>query len=110
MAIPGKLKLIGSELKSHSPFKLIGAATGIVFMLVGQQWFADRAETLFSVFHPLHVILSAMVTTALFEIPRKAKNFMVVLLLTLMRCRRRLSRRDSAVAFSALAVSPKKSV
>jgi hypothetical protein len=81
MAIPGKLKLIGSELKNHSPFTLFGAATGIVFMLIGQKWFKEQAQTLFSVFHPLHVVLSAMVTSALFEIHRKASNFLLVLVI-----------------------------
>ena len=81
MAIPKKLKLIGVELKNHSPFTLLGAATGIVFMLAGQRWFSSQAETLYSVFHPLHVLLSAMVTAALFEIHRKAKNFLVILII-----------------------------
>jgi hypothetical protein len=76
-----KLKLIGSELKNHSPFTLLGAATGIVFMLAGQKWFAEQAETLFTIFHPLHVVLSAMVTASLFEIHRKAKNFFVILII-----------------------------
>lgn len=81
MALPEKLKLIGSELKNHSPFTLIGAVTGILLMLAGQKWFQGQAETLFSVFHPLHVLLSAMVTAALFEIHRKAKNFFVILVI-----------------------------
>ncbi|MHC4385964.1 MAG: hypothetical protein ACYSU8_06010 [Planctomycetota bacterium] len=81
MPIPEKLKLIGSELKNHSPFTLIGAATGIVFMLAGHKWFSSQAETLFSVFHPLHVVLSAMVTAALFENHRKVKNFFVILII-----------------------------
>jgi len=81
MGFPDKLKLIGSELKNHSPFTLIGAITGILLMLAGQQWFKGQAETLFSVFHPLHVVLSAMVTAALFENHRKAKNFFVILII-----------------------------
>ena len=81
MAILGKIKLIGAELKSHLPFTLLGAATGIVFMLAGRQWFTEQAETIFSVFHPLHVVLSAMVTASLFEIHRKAKNFLVILII-----------------------------
>jgi hypothetical protein len=76
-----KLKLIAAELKNHSPFTLLGAATGIVFMLAGRQWFQGQAETLFSVFHPLHVVLSAMVTAALFEIHRKASNFLIILVI-----------------------------
>ncbi len=79
MGMLDKTKLIGAELKNHLPFTLLGASTGIVFMLAGQQWFRGQAETLFSVFHPLHVLLSAMVTAALFEIHRKAKNFLVIL-------------------------------
>lgn len=81
MAIVAKLKLIGMELKNHSPFTLIGAVTGILFMLAGRQWFQEQAENLFAVFHPLHVLLSAMVTAALFEIHRKAKNFLIILVI-----------------------------
>ena len=81
MGMLDKTKLIGTELKNHLPFTLLGASTGIVFMLAGQQWFRGQAETLFSVFHPLHVLLSAMVTAALFEIHRKAKNFLVILVI-----------------------------
>ncbi|MDP0971856.1 hypothetical protein Q6294_33525, partial [Klebsiella pneumoniae] len=64
----GKLGLIGRELRNHSPFTMIGAATGILFMLAGQRWFHEQAEGLFSIFHPLHVVLSAMVTAALFKV------------------------------------------
>ncbi|MHC4882401.1 MAG: hypothetical protein ACYTEN_03500 [Planctomycetota bacterium] len=81
MALSEKLKLIGGELKNHSPFTLIGAFTGILLMLAGQKWFQGQAETLFSVFHPLHVLLSAMVTAALFEVHRKAKNFFIILII-----------------------------
>ena len=81
MGILDKTKLIAAELKNHLPFTLLGAATGIVFMMAGRQWFAQQAETLFSVFHPLHVLLSAMVTAALFEIHRKAKNFFLILII-----------------------------
>ncbi|MCI0499329.1 MAG: hypothetical protein L0Y36_06590 [Planctomycetales bacterium] len=81
MAILDKTKLIGKELLAHSPFTLCGAATGIIFMLIGQRWFKDQAEGLFALFHPLHVVLSAMVTAALFEIHRKAANFFVILVI-----------------------------
>ncbi len=81
MGMLDKIKLIGAELKNHLPFTLLGASTGIVFMLAGQQWFTEQAETLFSVFHPLHVLLSAMVTAALFEIHRKAKSFLLILII-----------------------------
>ena len=79
MTLTGNIKLIGRELRNHSPFTLIGAATGIIFMLAGHTWFKGQAQTLFSIFHPLHVVLSAMVTASLFEIYRKVKNFFVIL-------------------------------
>jgi hypothetical protein len=81
MGMLDRTKLIGVELKNHLPFTLIGAATGIVFMLAGQKWFKEEAETLFSVFHPMHVVLSAMVTASLFEIHRKVKNFFLILII-----------------------------
>jgi hypothetical protein len=68
-------------LRNHSPFTLLGAATGIIFMLAGQTWFKGQAQTLFSIFHPLHVVLSAMVTASLFELHRKIHNFLVILVI-----------------------------
>lgn len=80
MSFALKLKQIGRELKVHSPFTLMGAATGIAFMLIGRKFFSGHEQTLFSIFHPLHVVLSAMVTAALFEIHRKAKSFLLILI------------------------------
>ena len=81
MPFRDKIKQILHELKAHSPFTLFGAATGIVFMLIGERWFKAQAHALFSVFHPLHVVLSAMVTAALFELHRKTRRFMVILVI-----------------------------
>ena len=76
-----KMRLIGRELKEHSPFTLFGAITGIVFMLIFKGLGEVGAHTLFSIFHPLHVVLSAMVTAALFELHRKARNFILILVI-----------------------------
>jgi hypothetical protein len=81
MAIPERIQQIGRELKAHSPFTLFGAATGIAFMLLFKDISKDNALRLFAVFHPLHVVLSAMVTAALFKIHRKAANFFVILII-----------------------------
>ena len=81
MSFSGKMKQIGQELKIHSPFTLLGAITGIVLMLSWRSLIGGHEQTLFAVFHPLHVALSAMVTAALFEIHRKAKNFLVILII-----------------------------
>lgn len=81
MPFRDKIKQILQELKAHSPFTLFGAATGVIFMLIGEKWFKAQAHTLFSVFHPLHVVLSAMVTAALFELHRKSSSFMLILII-----------------------------
>lgn len=80
MIISGKLTHILKELKVHAPFTILGASTGLIFMLIARRYFAGHEQKLFAVFHPLHVLLSAMVTAALFEIHRKAKNFCIILL------------------------------
>ncbi len=72
--------LVGRELKEHSPFTLFGAVTGIVLMLIFQAADFSKTTTLFAVFHPLHVLLSAMVTSSLFLLHRKAKQFLLILL------------------------------
>jgi len=81
MSILERFKHIGIELKAHSPFTLLGAATGIVFMLIFKDISKENALRLFAVFHPLHVVLSAMVTAALFKLHRKASSFLMILLI-----------------------------
>jgi len=63
------LRRILSELKEHAPFTTIGAVTGIVLMVIivlaGIP--ATVSEAAFYTLHPLHVVLSALVTTALYR-------------------------------------------
>ena len=66
------LKRIVTELRHHIPFTAIGAVTGIVVMViivsVGVLPQVNRvSSTVFYVLHPLHVVLSAMVTTSLYK-------------------------------------------
>jgi len=70
-----KLLIILTELKNHSPFTLFGAFTGIVLMLVFRNLHEHTSYTLFYVFHPLHVLLSAIVITSMFELHTGAKKF-----------------------------------
>ena len=58
-----------SELKRHAPFTAAGAVTGIVVMvvLVVAKTPQNVSEGFFDVFHPLHVLLSAMVTASLYR-------------------------------------------
>jgi len=62
--------IIASELRNHAPFTTFGTVTGIVIMavFVHFQISKDISATLFWLTHPLHVFLSALVTTAMYRI------------------------------------------
>jgi hypothetical protein len=68
------------ELKAHAPFTLFGAVTGIVMMLIFRGLLEKTTYRLFYVFHPAHVVLSAIVTASLFRLHEKTKSFIIVLL------------------------------
>lgn len=65
-----KGKGIAAELRAHAPFTFVGTATGVVIMVV---FLATDASTtlshqLFWTLHPLHVLLSALTTTAMYTL------------------------------------------
>ena len=60
-------KRIIHELKEHAPFTLFGALTGIILMFSLRNIPHEVAYNLFYVFHPLHIALSAVVTTSLYR-------------------------------------------
>lgn len=62
------IKQILTELRIHVPFTLFGAATGIIIMLVFQRLPQKTAYDIFYVLHPIHVLLSALVTSAIYEL------------------------------------------
>jgi len=76
-----KIKHIWAELRGHAPFTILGALAGIMFMLIFRNISRANASMLFSVFHPSHVLLSAMVTASLFSIHKKGKNFLLILVI-----------------------------
>jgi hypothetical protein len=76
-----KSKSIAAELKNHAPFTLFGALTGIVLMLIFRDISEKASLTLFYIFHPSHVVLSAMVTASMFELHTKKANFFLVLII-----------------------------
>lgn len=63
------LKRIGDELRHHIAFTAIGAVSGIVIMiaLISLKTPASISNILFNTLHPLHVVLSAVTTTAMFR-------------------------------------------
>ena len=76
------LRRIANELKEHAPFTAIGAVTGIIIMVVIV--FADIpsqiSQATFYTLHPLHVVLSALVTTAMYMRYSKGKLWAAVLI------------------------------
>ena len=75
-----RFSIILIELKTHAPFTLFGSFTGIVLMLVFRNLQQDTSHRMFYVFHPAHVVLSAMVTASVFELHTKKRKFITVLL------------------------------
>ncbi len=75
------LRRIFSELKEHTPFTAFGAITGIIIMVIIV--FANAppgiSKTIFYTLHPAHVILSAIVTTAMYKKYGKGKVWTVIL-------------------------------
>jgi hypothetical protein len=76
------LRRIAKELKEHVPFTALGALTGIIIMVIIAYGNVPShiSQTAFYVSHPLHVLLSALVTTAMYMRYRKAKIWVAVLI------------------------------
>ncbi|MEA2081314.1 MAG: hypothetical protein U9O97_01025 [Elusimicrobiota bacterium] len=62
-----KFEQISGELKKHIPFTFFGALTGILIMAVSSRIPAEASLNIFYVFHPIHVVLSALVTASMYE-------------------------------------------
>lgn len=76
-----RLGAIVSELRAHAPFTMAGAVTGILAMLLFAKASPQVSQRLFQVFHPAHVILSAIVTASLFKLHESKRSFWVVLVI-----------------------------
>jgi hypothetical protein len=76
------LRRILSELKEHAPFTAIGAVTGIIIMviIVFTHIPAPVSEAAFYTLHPLHVVLSALVTTAMYMRYSRGKLWAAILI------------------------------
>jgi hypothetical protein len=81
MAMVEKIRHIGQELRTHAPFTLLGAVTGISLMLLFRNMDKGHTRVLFAIFHPGHVVLSAIVTASLFQLHRKARDFIRILVI-----------------------------
>jgi len=61
-------KRILNELKHHAPFTILGALTGIILIIYFQKLPKNIAFNIFYILHPIHVVLSAMVTSSIYKI------------------------------------------
>lgn len=80
MSIKEKATHILVELKGHAPFTALGALAGILFMLIFRDVSSAARHTMFMVFHPAHVVFSAMVTASMFKLHTAGKRFLLVLI------------------------------
>ena len=76
------LRRIASELKRHAPFTALGAVTGIIIMviIVLVNVPAQISHATFYTLHPLHVVLSALVTIAMYKKYTKGKIWAAILI------------------------------
>ena len=78
----GQLKLVARELVSHAPFTALGAAAGIIVMVIIVFTHAPReiSNALFYTLHPMHVVLSALATTAMYRQNSRGKLWAAILI------------------------------
>ncbi|MBL7197675.1 MAG: hypothetical protein ISS47_06215 [Candidatus Omnitrophica bacterium] len=61
-------KQILKELKIHAPFTLFGAITGIIIIIFFRNLPSRLSYNIFYVLHPIHIVLSALVTASMYEL------------------------------------------
>jgi hypothetical protein len=61
-------KEISRELKIHAHFTIFGAITGIVIMVIFHKMPHRISYNIFYILHPLHVLLSALVTASIYRL------------------------------------------
>ena len=76
------IRRIAHELKEHAPFTALGAVSGIIIMaiVVLGNIPSHISQTAFLIAHPGHVLLSALVTTAIYARYKKGKVWAVILI------------------------------
>jgi len=76
------LKRIAGELKEHAPFTALGAVSGIAIMviIVFANVPSQVSQAVFHTLHPLHVVLSALTTTAMYRKYGNSKIWAAILI------------------------------
>lgn len=74
-------KRIIEELKHHAPFTFFGALTGIFVMFIFKEVPLNVSHRIFYILHPIHVLLSALVTVSIYKLHAKDKSNLWILIL-----------------------------
>jgi hypothetical protein len=77
-----KPRIITNELRIHAPFTAFGTITGIVIVAVMGHLNVPRwvSMKLFWTFHPIHVLLSALVTAGMYRLHGKGGWWQTILI------------------------------
>ena len=80
------ISFVFGELKRHAPFTAFGAVTGLVIIgILGAGGYmgsvVDVSPQVFFILHPLHVFLSALVTTGIFKLNATRRNSLQLVLI-----------------------------
>ena len=67
-------KQISEELKNHAPFTFFGVITGIIIMALFQKLPFKTSYNIFFILHPMHVVLSALVTASMYKFHRYGRD------------------------------------
>jgi len=81
MPIKDRARHILAELKGHAPFTLFWAVLGVAFMVLFRGVHERFGHVFFAVFHPAHVVLSAMVTASMFKLHAGKRRLVLVLVI-----------------------------
>ena len=78
------LRRIANELTGHAPFTAFGAITGIIIVVIivltnALPQVSRISYPVFYILHPTHVVLSALVTTAMYKKYTNGKIWMAIL-------------------------------
>ena len=76
-----RTKLILRELSNHAPFTAFGAVTGAIIMLFFYNLTSETAYNIFYVLHPLHVLLSALTTAAMYRLYSREPKLLTTILI-----------------------------
>jgi hypothetical protein len=74
-------KQIAKELKRHAPFTILGATTGIIIIFFFYRLPFRTSYNIFYTLHPIHVVLSALVTASMYKLHRRGKVKIGILLI-----------------------------